>query len=84
MSKQIAVVGLDIAKSIFQVHAADEDGKPVLRRRLNARRSNRSSVICPPAVSGLRPVPALIAGADCYAISATTPACCQRSMFAPM
>jgi transposase len=34
MSNRIALVGLDIAKSIFQVHAADEGGKPVLRRRL--------------------------------------------------
>lgn len=30
----IAVVGLDIAKHIFQLHGADEQGKVVLRRRL--------------------------------------------------
>jgi transposase len=30
----IALVGLDIAKSVFQVHAADRAGRVVLRRRL--------------------------------------------------
>ena len=39
MSK-ITTVGLDLAKSVFQVHCADEDGKPVVRKRLR-----RSQVI---------------------------------------
>ena len=30
----IVVVGLDIAKNVFQVHGVDEAGKVVLRRRL--------------------------------------------------
>lgn len=30
----IAIVGLDIAKNVFQVHGADADGAPVLRRKL--------------------------------------------------
>lgn len=30
----ITTVGLDLAKSVFQVHGADEDGKPVVRKRL--------------------------------------------------
>lgn len=34
MPDDIALVGLDIAKSVFQVHAADRDGGVVLRRRL--------------------------------------------------
>ena len=31
---EIALVGLDIAKNWFQAHAADGEGKPVLRRKL--------------------------------------------------
>ena len=31
---KIATVGLDIAKQVFQVHAADAEGRAVLRRRL--------------------------------------------------
>lgn len=32
--KNVTTVGLDLAKSVFQVHCADDDGKPVLRRKL--------------------------------------------------
>lgn len=34
MQVQVSVVGLDIAKSAFQVHAADSTGRPVIRRKL--------------------------------------------------
>jgi transposase len=34
MSNSVALVGLDIAKSVFQVHGADATGRPVVRRRL--------------------------------------------------
>ena len=33
----ITTVGLDIAKSVFQVHCVDADGKVVLRRQLKRR-----------------------------------------------
>jgi transposase len=35
---QVAVVGLDIAKSVFQVHGVDRDGGVVVRRRLRRSR----------------------------------------------
>jgi hypothetical protein len=38
MEAQVSVVGLDLAKSVFQVHGADAAGKAVIRRGLNARR----------------------------------------------
>ena len=31
---KVTTVGLDLAKSVFQVHAADRNGRPVLRKRL--------------------------------------------------
>ena len=34
MPNPIALIGLDIAKLVFQVHAADKDGRPVARRKL--------------------------------------------------
>ncbi|EJT01337.1 transposase IS116/IS110/IS902 family protein (plasmid) [Rhizobium sp. CCGE 510] len=34
MEAHVSVVGLDIAKSVFKVHAADPTGKAVIRRRL--------------------------------------------------
>jgi transposase len=30
----ITTVGLDLAKLVFQVHGADADGKPVVRKKL--------------------------------------------------
>jgi transposase len=33
----ITTVGLDIAKSVFQVHCVDADGKVILRRQLKRR-----------------------------------------------
>ena len=39
---QVTTIGLDIAKSVFQVHGVDAEGQVVLRRRL--RPSARSAV----------------------------------------
>jgi hypothetical protein len=33
----ITIIGLDIAKSVFQVHGVDADGQVVLRRQLKRR-----------------------------------------------
>jgi transposase len=50
---QIATIGLDLAKSWFQVHGVDDSGKAVLRRKLK-----RSEVInffksLPPCLVGV-------------------------------
>ncbi len=34
---KVTTVGLDLAKSVFQVHAADQDGRPVVRKKLRRR-----------------------------------------------
>ena len=36
--EQISTIGLDIAKSVFQVHGIDASGKPVLLRQFKRRR----------------------------------------------
>jgi transposase len=33
--KEVSIVGLDLAKRVFQVHAAGSDGSVVLRRKLS-------------------------------------------------
>ena len=33
--KEVSIVGLDLAKRVFQVHAAGADGGVVLRRKLS-------------------------------------------------
>ncbi len=34
---EVITIGVDIAKSVFQVHAVDEAGEPVIRRQLRRR-----------------------------------------------
>jgi len=34
----ITTIGLDLAKSVFQVHGADKNGNPVARRKTGAQR----------------------------------------------
>jgi transposase len=31
---QITTIGIDLAKNVFQIHGADERGKPVLRKQV--------------------------------------------------
>ena len=38
MKKLIATVGLDLAKSVFQVHGIDADEQVVVRRKLSRSR----------------------------------------------
>ncbi len=35
--KEVSTIGLDLAKSVFQVHGADDLGKVVVRRQLRRR-----------------------------------------------
>ncbi|MBY6162263.1 hypothetical protein KUV73_15355 [Mameliella alba] len=35
--KDVAIVGIDIAKQIFQLHGAAEDGSVVFRKKLSRR-----------------------------------------------
>ena len=37
----ITIIGLDIAKSVFQVHGVDAAGQVVIRRQLKRRRTSR-------------------------------------------
>ncbi|MGO4810965.1 hypothetical protein AB4156_15475 [Cupriavidus sp. 2MCAB6] len=44
----IALVGIDLAKNVFQIHGVDEHGKPVLRRRVS-RSKLRETIVRLPA-----------------------------------
>ena len=60
----IAIVGLDLAKHVFQVHAVDETGRAVLRRQLRRAGVEAFFKILPSASSALRHVPPPITGLD--------------------
>lgn len=50
---KIATVGLDIAKQVFQVHAADSEGRAVLRKRLQRNQVAEFFANLPPCLVGL-------------------------------
>ena len=51
----ITTVGLDIAKSVFQVYGVDTAGQVVIRRQLKRRMSLRSFKSCRPAWLASKP-----------------------------
>jgi transposase len=50
---QATMIGLDIAKSVFQVYGEDAEGRPVLRKRLGRAAVAAFFAKLPPAVIGL-------------------------------
>ena len=49
----IVTIGLDIAKSVFQVHGVDADGAVVVRRRLTRAKVLRFFERLPPCLVGI-------------------------------
>jgi len=50
---QITVIGLDLAKRVFQVHGADSDGQPVVRRKLRRAQVLTFFSELPPCLIGM-------------------------------
>ena len=50
---KITTVGLDLAKSVFQVHGADQDGRPVVRKKLRRGQVLGFFAGLPPCLIGL-------------------------------
>jgi transposase len=51
----VKTIGLDIAKSVFQVHGVDADGQVVIRRKLKRRYMLACFQKVPPCLSVWRP-----------------------------
>jgi transposase len=51
--KKITTIGLDLAKNVFQVHGADADGTPVLRRKLRRAEVHAFFAKLPPCLVGM-------------------------------
>ena len=65
----VITIGLDIAKSVVQIHGVDADGTVVIRKRVS-RASWSSSRLCRDALWALRRVRARIIGAASLRFSA--------------
>jgi transposase len=50
---QVATIGLDLAKNVFQVHGVDGDGKVIIRRQLRRAEVNRLFTTLPPCLVGM-------------------------------
>jgi transposase len=50
---EISMIGLDIAKNVFQVHGVDSSGAPVLRRQLRRGQVEKFFAKLPPTLVGL-------------------------------
>src|SRR5690348_11102793 len=51
--QQVTTIGLDLAKNLFQVHGADAQGRPVLKRRLARGKVLEFFANLPPCLVGL-------------------------------
>jgi hypothetical protein len=70
--KTVSTIGLDIAKSVFQIHGVDASGVVVVRRQLKRRYVWPSLRSWRRAWSASRPVPRHTIGRASYRHSATT------------
>ncbi len=50
---KITTVGIDLAKSVFQVHGVDQQGKPVVQKRLRRQQVLKYFVQLPPCLIGM-------------------------------
>ena len=50
---KVVTIGLDLAKHIFQIHGADAEGRPLLRRRLRRSQVTGFFANVPPCVVGM-------------------------------
>ncbi len=51
--RDITTIGLDLAKTVFQVHGADREGRPVLRRKMRRGQVLKFFAGLPPCVVGM-------------------------------
>lgn len=72
MHQDITVVGLDLAKRMFQVHAIGADGKIVSKRKLRRSEVLRFFSALHHASSDWKPVPQLTTGVGSSLVSAMT------------
>lgn len=59
---EVTIVGLDLAKRVFQVHGATANGSVAIRKKLSRGQVLDFSQICRPAWLLWRPVPQPIIG----------------------
>ena len=59
---EMITTGVDLAKSVFQLHGVDAEGRPVLRRQLRRSQILEFFQRQPPCLVAWKPAPAHITG----------------------
>ena len=54
---EVSTIGLDIAKSVFQVHGVDVDGAVVIRKRISRPKLLEFFAALPPCLIGIEACP---------------------------
>jgi transposase len=54
---EVSTIGLDIAKSVFQVHGVDADGAVVIRKRISRAKVLEFFAAVPPCLVGIEACP---------------------------
>src|SRR5277367_6027078 len=54
---EVSTIGLDIAKSVFQIHGVDVDGAVVIRRRVSRAKVSEFFAALPPCLIGIEACP---------------------------
>ena len=67
---EVSTIGLDIAKSVFQIHGVDVDGTVVIRRRVSRAKVSEFFATLPPCLIGIECVRPHIIGAASFRCSA--------------
>lgn len=68
---EVSIIGLDLAKNVFQAHGAAADGSVIFRRKLSRAQLLNFLAAQPPAWWQWKHAPVRIIGAGLLAISAT-------------
>ena len=60
---EISIIGLDIAKGVFQVHGVDGAGAVLIRKRISRAKMLEFFAELPPCLVGIKHAPRRITGA---------------------
>ncbi len=60
--EEVTIIGIDLAKNVFQLHGAAADGRPVFRKKLTRLQFQRFMAAQPPRIVAMEACPARITG----------------------
>lgn len=78
--KKVAILGIDLAKNVFQLHGVDAEGQPALKRRVRRERLLRVVADIEPYLIAVEACTGPFTGPEHFSNSETAFASSARSM----